>query len=164
MYKKLFMNKVKKSYYLNIAILILEVFSLGWMMSGFKVFAKTDLLLASKFEMVKYFTIDSNLIMGIISLIALIGQRRVLTGKSEKVPSYVGVFKLLGTTGVVLTMLVTLFFLVPTMGIGVAITDANLFLHVINPIISIICFVLYEKSSNIKFKHTITACLPLVFY
>lgn len=158
------MKEVKKAYYLNLFILLLEIFSITWMMSGIKLFATSDNLTAERLAMFKYFTVDSNFIMGIISLIVLYEERLVIKGKKNDISNTTYILKLLGTVGITLTMLVTIFFLAPTIGLGVVFTDSNLFLHIINPIVSIITFVLYEKTSKIKFKHTFTACMPLIVY
>lgn len=158
------MKEVKKSLYLNIIIVILEIFSLAWMMSGIKLIATSDSLTASRLAMFKYFTVDSNFIVGIISAIAIFEEFKILKSKKKDLSNITYILKLLGTTSITLTMLVTIIFLAPTMGLGVVFTDSNLFLHVINPIVCILTFTKYERTRKIKFKHTLTACIPLIIY
>lgn len=155
---------IKKAYKLNLILLIVEIFSLSWMMSGIKVVATTNTLMAARLEMFKYFTVDSNFLIAIAALVMLIEQNRIIKNKKKEISNIAYIFKLMSTVGITLTMLVTLTFLAPTMGLGVVFAESNLFLHVINPILSILVFLLYEKTSKISFRHTFTACIPLVLY
>lgn len=158
------MKNLKKVFILNITIGVFEILSLIWMMSGVNVFSTGNTLTAARFQMFKYFTVDSNFIMLIVAVLASIYDYLLLKKKINKFPILVYILKLLGVTGLSLTMIVTILFLAPTMGLGVVFTDSNLFLHVINPLMSILTFILFEKTTNIKFKHTFTACLPVFLY
>ena len=72
------MKHIKKSYYLNIIIVVLEIISLTWMMSGVKFFSTGSNLTAARLAMFKYFTVGSNFIMGLISLITLYEEKQVI--------------------------------------------------------------------------------------
>jgi len=61
-------EKRKLSFVLNLVIFILEIGSMVWMMSGIS----ADILADSKFVALKYFTVDSNILMGIAALIVAI--------------------------------------------------------------------------------------------
>ena len=158
------MNKIKKAYVLNIIIFILEVFAITWMMSGLN----SGALSSSRIAMLKYFTVDSNIMMGIIALIVFLDERRVLKGKKENISNSSYVLKLVGTVGVTLTMLVTIFFLTPTMaptyGLLGLFYYSNFFLHLLNPLLSIIVFLCYEKTTKMNFKHTFTGIIPMLLY
>ncbi len=158
------MKDLKKAYILNICLTAFEVFSISWMMSGIN----GGVLSAAKLASLKYFTVDSNILMGIFALWAALDQGKVLKGKKAEVSALTYVLKLTGTVGVTLTMLMTIFFLGPTMGRTYGFFSlfekSNIFLHLLNPVLSIIVFLCFEKSSKIKFKHTFTAVIPLVIY
>lgn len=157
-------DKTKKAYILNICIFALEVFAVGWMMSGLS----AGVLSAPRLSTLKYFTIDSNILMGIFALIAAFDQGRVLRGKKDEVSDEIYVLKLFGTVGVTLTMLVTIFFLGPTIGRTYGFFSlfekSNFFLHLANPVLSIIIFLCFEKSTKIAFRHTFTGTIPMVLY
>lgn len=158
------MRRLKIAFGFNVCIFILEVFALLWMMSGIH----GGVLSASRLAMLRFFTVDSNILMGIFALIAAIVQGRVLWGKKTEVPVFCYVIKLVGTVGVTLTMLVTIFFLAPTMGATYGVLSlfsySNFFLHLLNPIVSIIAFLCFERTKKIAFGHTVTGIIPLVIY
>ncbi len=65
-------------------------------------------------------------------------------------------------------MLVTIFFLGPTMGRTYGFFSlfekSNFFLHLVNPVLSIITFLCFEKSTKIGFRHTFTGIIPMLIY
>lgn len=157
------MNNYKRAFVANIIIFILEVFANIWMMTGVSLKGATGTLSAARLAMFKFFTVDSNVLLGIVALLVAVEEYRVMKGKKEELSSKSYILKLVGTVGVTLTMLVTVFFLAPTMGMGVF-YNSNLFLHVINPLLSIVTFVFFEKSLKIGFVHTFTGIIPMVIY
>ena len=158
------MNDLKKAYILNLCLFVLEVFAIGWMMSGLS----GGVLSARRLATLKYFTVDSNILLGIAALIAAIDQRKVLRGEKSGVSLPTLILKLSGTFGGTLTMLVTIFFLGPTLGRTYGFFSlfekSNFFLHLVNPVLGIVTFLCFESSSRIAFRHTFTAIIPLVLY
>ena len=158
------MKDLKKAFVLNLCIFLLEIFAVTWII----IEPGNGVLSGGRFRALRYFTVDSNLLMGLFALWTAIDQRRVLTGKKAEVSAVSYVLALTGTVGVTLTMLVTIFFLVPTMGriygYFSLFEKSNFFMHLVNPVLSIITFLRFEKASNIAFKHTFTATIPLVIY
>lgn len=158
------MKDLKKAYILNICLVVLEAFAVAWMMSGIK----AGVLSAAKLSALKYFTVDSNILMGLFALLAALDQGKILRGKKDEVSASSYILKLTGTVGVTLTMLVTIFFLGPTMGrtygFFALFEKSNFFLHLFNPVLSIIVFLCFEKSSKIAFGHTFTGIIPLLIY
>lgn len=65
------MNKenLRKAYILNIVTALTILFSVVWMFSGIKFFVEETELQASKLAMFKYYTVDSNVIMGITTML-----------------------------------------------------------------------------------------------
>lgn len=158
------MKKQKIAFAMNIAIVVFVIVALVWMMSG----PGNGLLSDSKLGALRYFTVDSNILMGIAALIVAIEEWRVLTGKIEDLPVFCYVAALTGTVGVTLTMLVTIFFLAPTMGpvygVWMLFSNSNFFLHLLNPILSIVVFLAFERTDKIKFRYTVIGIIPLVIY
>lgn len=160
------MNKTKKALIGNMIILILEVISLAWIMSGIS--ASRGPLDGPNLESLKYYTVDSNILMGIVALAAVIAQYQVLKGKLPRVSRSIQLLKLTGTVSVTLTMLITLFFLGPTIGrmFGFFSLYANssLFLHLINPVAAIFVFLRHERSDDLPLSWTPAALIPTVLY
>ena len=158
------MSNLKKAFILNICIVLLEAFAITWIMTA----AGNGVLSGGKLRALRYFTVDSNILMGLFSLWAAVDQGMVLKGKRREVSTVSYILKLTGTVGVTLTMFVTIFFLGPTIGrrsgFFSLFAKSNFFLHLVNPVLSIVTFLCFEKTSKIAFKHTFTAIIPLVIY
>ena len=161
------MQHIRKAFIINICIFLLEIVSLIWMMSGLS----RGVLSAAGLRMLRYFTIDSNILMGIAALIAAIEEQAVIKGKKAEVPVTVWILKLAATASVTLTMLVTVFFLAPNSaakagfaGYMALFYNSNFFFHLFNPVLAIIVFVFFEKSDGIPFIHTFTGTIPLILY
>ena len=118
--------------------------------------------------MFRYFTVDSNILMGIAALVAAVDERAVISGKKSEVSTGTYIFKLVGTVGVRLTMLVTVFFLasraIPTTGFFSLFYYSNFLFHLASPVLSIVAFVFFEKSDRILFRHTFTGIVPMLCY
>ena len=158
------MENTRMAFRLNLLLAALELFSVAWAMTGFLNGPFTAIGVGA----LKYFTIDSNILMGISALISALAERKVLTGETKEVPLPVQVLKLTATVSVTYTMLVTLFFLVPTMkdqyGLFGLLIYSNFFLHLFNPILAIVIFLVYEKSDKIPAKCIIFGLVPLALY
>ena len=158
------MKNLKRAFILNLCITALEIIAVAWMMIG----GKIGVLSSSKLSALKYFTVDSNILMGLFALLTAADQRKVMKGERDGVPTRTYVLNLTGTVGVTLTMLVTIFFLGPTLGKTYGFFSlfarSNFFFHLVNPVLSIITFLCFEKNSKIAFKHTFTALIPMLVY
>ncbi len=157
-------NTYKKAFTANLFLSLMELFSVTWMMSGLS----KGILSGGGFRVLKYFTIDSNIYLGIVSFVAALELYQVLKGKKEEVSSYVYLLKLSGTAAVTVTMLVTVFFLEPTMGryFGwfALFANANLFLHLLNPLAAIMTWVCFEKNDRLTKKSILSAIVPTLLY
>jgi len=102
-----------------------------------------------KWSILVYFTIQSNILMGIISLVFSVFACLVLSKKIKTIPKPMEIIKLLGTMGVVLTFLTVICFLGPTSKWNpMMFSNSNAFYHVIIPIVSLLTFILFEHSDN----------------
>ncbi len=158
------MKKMKVAFGLNVLIFMLELFAVIWMMSG----KGGGILSGSRLSALNYFTVDSNILLGITAIIAAIDEKRVLDGKKSSVSTRTLIAKLVGTVGVTLTMIVTVFYLVPitaaAYGVFALFTYSNFFLHLLNPILAIITFLFFEQTDKIAFRHTFTGIVPMLIY
>ena len=158
------MKKIKTSLILNILIVIFVTIGTIFMFTGFKFMPADNLVLAStKIEMFKYYTVDSNMLIGIVSLILIIYESKLLKKKIKEIPKWVLVLKEIGTSGIGLTFLVTLVFLTPTYGFYSMYNNTNLFFHLIVPILSFISYIGFEKY-NSKYKEAFFGTLPMIIY
>lgn len=122
-------------------------------------------LSSRNFQAFKYFTVDSNVFAGIISCIYTIYLILIAKGKCKKMPALMNYLKLAATTGVTLTMMVTVFFLAPrtTTTYFAYFMNSNLFMHLLTPLLCIITFIFFEPT-EISFKQSITGVIPMVLY
>ena len=100
----------------------------------------------------RYFTVQSNLFAGVVALIALFYQ-----GKATKV------MKLMSATATGLTFAVVLFFLGPLYGHWRMYKNANLFFHLIVPLLSMIDYILLTDAPK-KMKWRVISAVPTVVY
>ena len=98
-------RKIKMSIFMNVLIFILTLMSTIFMLVGFKFMGEDTVLTATKIEAFKFYTVDSNIFMGIIALFFDGLEIKKLFGKIDEIPTYAYVLKLVGTVGVVLTFL-----------------------------------------------------------
>jgi len=147
-------------------LFFLELLANIWMASGFSFFGESAVLSAARAEMLKYFTIDSNILMGLVACLLMIFNIQMLRGERNEIPKAFYYVNLAATAGVALTMLVTVFFLAPSFGskwLGLF-QDSNFLLHLINPLIAIFLFVSREKRRFKCFPTTLAGLVPMLLY
>ena len=152
----------KKSLILNTTIVILTIFASFIMFTGINLTNGAEPLLeTTKIGMFKFFTVDSNIFMGIISLLFII---KII--KNQKITKKMYILKLMSTTSVTLTFIVVFFYLGPISkdGIKSMLQNSNLFFHLIIPVLSIINFTIFERTNKLKIKDTLYGIIPTVIY
>ena len=160
-------TKVKISLVLNILIVIFTIFATTAMFTGFKFMHGHDVVLQStKLGMLRFFTVQSNILMGIIALFFAVLEIKILKGKIEEISTKAYVLKLMATTAVGLTFLVVFAYLGPITEYGIIamIMNSNLFFHLITPLLSMICFAAFERTNKVKFKYTFLGIIPTFLY
>ena len=159
------MNKYKISLILNIIIILMVIGASIMMFTGFRFMPGEIILESNKLGMFKFFTVDSNLFMGVISLIFAIFEIRLLKGSINEIPKYMYILKLVATTGVTLTFIVVFAYLWPLVGsLYLMILNSNLFFHLLVPIFSMITFVFFERNNKISFKYSFYGVIPIIMY
>ena len=115
----------------------------------------TGILTVYGLSNLKFFTVQSNLLVGIVHLLALLlpGRRLWL----ERL-SYVA------TTAVMLTFTVVVCFFGPSLGYGELFRGANLFFHLIIPLLSAAHLCVFRRNRPISMGETAAALIPTVLY
>ncbi len=157
------MKRMKISLILNILIFLLVTVICLFMFFGIRFMGGDKLLESMGFTMFKFFTIDSNILVGITSLVLAIYQILYLKKKIDKIPNGVYIFKQVGVSAVALTFMVTLCFLAPMYGFLAMYNNNNLFLHGIIPILCFISYIGFEHHDN-KYRYALLGIIPMVIY
>ena len=149
-------KKIKVSLVINIIIFILAVVASIIMFTGFKFMGDEKVLEHTKIGMLKFFTVQSNIFMGIMALTFACKEIEVIKHKKTEIPTSLYILKLVSTVGVGLTFLTVFVYLGPISEGGTLsmLKNSNLFFHFLIPVISMINFVFFEKTYKLKFKHT----------
>ena len=158
-------SNLKKSFIMNILIFIIVVLGIIFMMTGFKFMGNHEVLSSTGLSPFRFYTVDSNIFVGVASLILIIYECLYLKGKIKEIPKYVYVIKYIGTVAVTLTFLVTLLYLAPMFGDKFILLylNSNLLFHLIVPLLSFISFVIFEKT-KLEFKHTFYGVSTMLIY
>ena len=160
-------KKLKIAFVLNTIIALLTLIATIIMFTGFSFMKNYDLgLEATKISMLKFFTVQSNILMGLVALLFSYKEYKIITGKEKIIRRRYYVAKLMSTTAVALTFFVVFLYLAPLTKYGyiAMIANSNLFFHLIIPVLSIITFVFFEKNNKLNFKDSIFGVLPSVIY
>ena len=153
---------IKKAIVINVLISVLVVIAVIWMMTD----TSSISLSGRRLQAFRFFTVDSNILMGISAAFMAIAQMQVIKGKRKSISTALYVLKLASTVAVAITMLVTVFYLgfvIPT-GFFSLFYHSNFIMHLAVPVLSIVVFVLYEKTDCIALKHNLFSYIPLVLY
>jgi len=112
----------------------------------------------------RFFTIDSNILMGICSIFSVIFLARVISNGNCYIPKWISVLTFIGTAAVTLTFVTVMVFLGPTMGYGKLFTGGNLFMHLLTPLASIFLYCFLLPKENFKIKYCLLGLIPTLLY
>lgn len=159
-------KRIKIAFVLNLLIFVVMFFGAICSIFDFNFMTTRTHRFSPDFSRFKYFTLDSNILAGIISLIMAINQGAFLRGKKSDISKNAYVLKLMGGTGIALTMLVTVFYLAPRSEFGFfhLFENSNFFLHFLIPVIYLISFLVFERTDKIELKHTFVGIIPMIIY
>ena len=158
---------IKTSIFMNIMIIVFTIFATFIMFTGIKFMHGYEIILEStKLGVFKFFTVQSNILIAIVSFIFLKNEIDILKGKKKEITTRNYILKLIGTTSVGLTFFTVFAYLGPISkeGIMSMLMNSNLFFHLIIPVMSIMTFVLFEKTNKISFKNTFYGLIPTAMY
>ena len=154
--------KKKASLILNIIIVLLTIFASIIMFTGIKITHGAEPILeTSKIGMFKFFTVDSNIFMGIIALVFVIKE---IT--NQEITKNMYRLKLMATTAVSLTFIIVFTYLGPISKDGIIslLQNSNIFFHLVISVLSIITLALFEKTNKLKLKDTLFGIIPTLIY
>ena len=151
-------KSIKISFVINLIIAIFTVIASIIMFTGFKFMHGPETALeCTKIEMLKFFTVESNIFMGIVASIFAIKQRRILKGQDDKITKKDYLLNLMATTSVGLTFFIVVAYFSMFM-------NSNLFFHFIIPVLSIINLVVFERTNLMSFKYSFCGIIPAAIY
>lgn len=121
-------------------------------------------LAADGWHSIKYFTVQSNLLYGAYAAVfAVIG---LIYGSTDAVPDVFYILKYIFTVGVTLTMLTVLLYLAPVVvkSYPPLFKGANLYFHLLVPLLGVISFCFFEKGAEISIPQTFLGLIPFALY
>ena len=117
----------------------------------------------------RMFTTQSNILCGVAAGIMIVFEILILIKKKSELPLWVKTFKMVSVTGVSLTFLVVTFYLgfvAISQGYSyfILFRGNNLFFHFLTPVAGIISFILFEGTTEIKYKYTFFNMIHMICY
>ena len=102
----------------------------------------------------RYYTVDSNLLMGAAALLY------VFTGSRKST----SIFVLTGTATVTLTFLTVMLFLGPIFGYGMMFQGRNLYMHLFVPLLAVALLILCKGCAGLRLRSVCWSALPTAAY
>ena len=161
--------KLKISLILNSLIVVFTAFATTSMILGVNLFSRSDAVrafTASNLSAFKYYTVDSNVLGGLVALAYICFEVALSKGKITRIPKILHLLRLAAATGLTLTMLVTAFFLIPQFGEHwyILYIDNNFFFHLTVPLLSIITFIFFEPDTKLSLKDSVFGIITMATY
>ena len=160
-------KKMKISFCINILISILTVNAIIMAIMGFKfMYGYEPYPELLGVPLYSYYTVQSNVFMGIVSFIFANREYQILRGRKKEIPLSYYIFKMVATVAVSLTFFVVfaIFGFMSRGGHIGLLRNSYLFFHLIIPVLSILNYVIFEKTNIIKFKYVFYGLLPTFLY
>ena len=156
--------KIKLSIITNIAIFVMMIF--GIIISLVGIPFMTNGSRSSFPNFIKYFTVQSNIFMGITAIAFAVNEILFLK-KRIRINKILFVLKYIATVCVAITFFTVLFFLAPIVYRDYFFdlyVGTNFFYHLIIPLASMIIFIFAENSKEFNIKITIFGMIPFIIY
>ena len=161
--REIYMSKKTRftiSVIINIIMVIITC--VGLMVMVFNNHDSATGLTATGLENLKFYTVLTNLSAGIVALYVLIYWA---VSKKREVTKHIVILKLMSVAGVGLTFFTVALFLGPIYGHSLLYRDANLYFHLILPLVSMIEFLLLcINKSNFPFRYSFLTMIPPFIY
>lgn len=107
----------------------------------------------------RYFTIDSNVFSAFVSAIYLVF---IVTGKA--IPSWLMVLKFVASVTVMLTFLTVMIYLGPTYGYKNQLSDVNIHMHLMGPLMAAITCCFFENNMKLQIWQMLLGLVPTALY
>ena len=159
-------TKLKTSLIINFVNVGLILITTILMMLNIKWMGDIENLTAPGLSAFQFFTVDSNLFLGVASILVAIYELLLIKGKVKDIPRFVYLIKFAAVVSTTLTFLMVVTVLCPMLGSDwwKLYMNNNLFFHLLCPLIGLVGFVFFERFSPFKFKETLWGLLPMVVY
>ncbi len=160
-------KNLKISLVLNIIIVLMVLLASIMMFTGFKFMKGTEPVLeTTKLGMFKFFTVDSNIFMGVMAFLFALKEIKVLKKEEKEISRLYYLLKFMATVSVGLTFVVVFVYLGPICkgGVLVLLRNSNLFYHLLVPVFSIITFIFFERNDKLSFKYSFYGLFPMTLY
>lgn len=156
-------KKNKISLILNIIIVLLVTIGTVFMFFGVKFMPDNVHLEERGLTMFKYYTVDSNLLVGFASFLLVIFNILFIKKKIKQIPDLIYIIKMIATAGITITFLVTFFLLVPQHGLYAMYNNNNLFFHLFVPVLALVSFIGFEQYDS-KYRQAGLGLIPMTVY
>ncbi|MCQ3907879.1 MAG: hypothetical protein MJ219_04110 [Mycoplasmoidaceae bacterium] len=119
----------------------------------------------------RFFTVQSNILLAIAALAIFVFDLLLLTNVANKIPKGMHIFKLCTTTSTTITMLIVVCVLTPGILLGLSDTPisflyegAGTIYHLINPILAILTFLLFETNTETELVYCTLGAVHIELY
>ena len=102
--------------------------------------------------------------MGTVSIVYAYYQFLVIKKKKDKIPHVLAIFNHVGVTAVALTFIIVIAFLAPGYGFDKMYNNANLFFHLLVPVVAMVNYAIFTKVEPYHFLHTLFVAIPPLAY
>lgn len=116
----------------------------------------------SNWKALLFYTVQSNIVCIIVSLIISVYLILIMFGKAKKIPNFLYILKFCSTVGITLTLLVFWIFLARLLPVSYYFSITNITLHTLSPILAIIDFLIFDKKCTVK-KIYISYIEPIIY-
>ena len=122
---------------------------------------KKGALVSGGLGALKYYTVLSNIFCAFSCLCAAL---HFIITKGKNLPSWLYIFRLMGSSVVSVTFLVVILFLGLVYGYKLMFTGVSFWLHLIAPVAAIIGQLLLKSERRLRFRASFLGIVPTVFY
>ena len=122
------------------------------------------ILTAYGLQNLKYFTVDSNLFLGLVCLTELILAALRRAGRIAEIPAWIDTLQYVATVAVALTFTVVMVFFGPAVGYAPLLQEGSLYFHLIVPVLALLSFCALRRGRYIPLRKTALALIPSVLY
>ena len=122
------------------------------------------ILVAYGAENLKFFTVESNLFLGLVCLADLVLAVLGKTGRLRRRPPVMETLFYIASVAVALTFTVVVLFFGPGVGYAPLFRDANLYFPLIVPVLGMLSFCLFHRGRAIPLGETVLALIPSAAY
>ena len=152
---------MRKWILLGMDLLIVGLVAYAWYVMMVKMGDGT--LSGSGLNSLRYYTVLSNLLEGLAALLTVVFLALILAGKVKELPLWLTLLRYAGVTSVSLTFLTVMVYLGPVFGFNIMFNDANLYFHLLIPLLAI-AEAVFLSGEKLRFTDSFVAALPTLLY